>query len=468
MIEKIISTSWNIQTIFDEPVKVAEYNPEVFVPDEIKNFITGLQPDPRFCFVHVIAMSDGGMYGSNLNGDIFKAAQLLGTQTQREADKNPGDFAGVPVPRYKTFEMAKFYRHHANSPIDPAYGDVPLAVWNEPMRRVELIIRIYKQNVPELNGFGAPDIVAKLDQRGFLTVSMGCRIHHEQCTYCGNENEFVHQRCECLKNRMNEIMPNGQLVAADNFEPRFFDISDVTIPADPIAFSLSKVATATATVNQTKVSNVARNVTETVSPWHTKFSQMDKQIMSGQVGNIPVDVPPCETCEALPEKKEFTHAELKVAFECSPNLNTFVSTTALMGMTLSPHELAFVTSLAEPEKAGSADQNFTGISHLSLDNFSLALYHALQHKVAERSGYQAVCPMTGWEPTKIAGNGFQTVADYYSFYRKLLATIPVEGFTKAAHKNPYVRQLLGNDSNERYARVKSAMYHLAHAGMATV
>lgn len=467
MIDKRISTSWDIQTVFDEPSKTASYQPDIFVPQEIQDFVSSLQPDPRFCYVHVIAMSDGDSYGSNLNGDIFKAAELTGMQEQDEADKNPGEFAGTPVPRFKTFEMAKFYRHHANSAMDPHYGDIPLAVWNEAMRRVELIIRIFRQAIPELGGYGAPDIIMKLDQRGYLAVSMGCRIHHEECMVCGNQNEFVHQRCPCLKNRMNDILDNGQKVAANNIKPRFFDLSDVSIAADPIAFSLAKVASLNGLIQ--KAANVATDAVENHrQKWHTKFSEMEKQIMSGQVGNIQVDEAPCATCVKLAPEKEMTDAELKTAFQSVQNLDKFVATTALMGIVMSPRELAYITALAQPEKAAQSTAEFSGICQLSLDNFSMPLYHELLNKVAERSGYQAACPMEGWEPTKIAESGFQTVADYYSFYRKLLATISVDGFTKMAHKNPFIRELIGKNSEERYTRIKSAMYHLAHAGMATV
>jgi len=466
MIEKIISAGWNIQSIFDSPTKFAAYEPETHVPPEIEEFARNLQPDPRFNYIHTIAMSDGGRYGSNLNGDIFRADELKAAQTQREADKNPGDMQGIPVPRFKTFEMAKFYRHHANSPIDPHYGDLPLSVWNEPMRRVELIIRVFREPIPELNGSAAPDIIVKLDQRGYITVSMGCRIHHEQCMYCGNENEYVSQRCDCLRNHMNEIMPDGRLVAADNFEPRFFDLSDVSIPADPIAFSLNKVASLWVP-QRAKVANMARDI-EIKAAWSRKLSEMDKQVPGG-IGTMS-SVPPegASTAERLPSNKEMKTNELKQALALAGDLETLVSTATMMGIVLSPRELAELTTLAEPEKVGSAEENFTGLRNLSLDNFSVFLYDFLKTKFADRSGYRGPCPMKGWEPTKIAESGYEDVADYYSFYRRLLANLPIDGFIKAAHRNPYVRELLGDNQEERYTRIKAAMYHLAHAGMATV
>lgn len=463
-IEKTITTTMNIERTFHTVSgKFASFNPEVYVPPEIQEYARNVRGDPRFAHVHTIAMSDGERYGSNLNGDIFRWAELLGIQSARESMKNRGPLHGVPIPRYKTFEQAKFYRHHANSPIDPHYGDIPLAVANEPMRRIELIIRIFK--VPFEGGQAANDIVRKMDQRGYLTGSMGCRIHHEKCLYCGNENEFVRDRCDCLKNHMNEIMPNGQLVAADNYEPHFFDYSDVTVPADPIASSLSKVASAQVHGSVNSIKDFIE-----VLYWRSKQGEMDKQVgaMPGTIGAIPVDVPPCSTCEKLPVGRQIAPETLKQAYVIVDDLDRFASTLALAGVVMSPVELAFVTDLSEQNKLASADTKFEGIKNLSLDNFSVFLYDFVRTKMADRMGYVSACPMSGWEPTKIAESGHREVADYYSYYRRLLGSLPVDGFMKAANRNPLVREILGKSSAEKHARVKGAMYHLAHAGMATV
>lgn len=477
MIDKRITTQWDFHSLFDGQTKTAGYEPDVYVPDPIRQYIEELHPDQRFAYVHTIAMSAGERYGSNLNGDVFRADELTGVQTPEEAAKNIGDLAGVPIPRYKTFEQAKFFRHHANSSVDPAYGDVPLAAWNEPMQRVELIIRICKQDVPELKCYGAPDIVAKLDRKGYICVSMGTRIHHEQCMLCRNENEFVSQRCDCLKNRMNEILPDGRMVAADNFQPRFFDISDVHIPADPIALSIQKVASAGKIVRI----NLATDSVEGTNRrgWLQKFSEIDKQIpggVSGGIGTVPfpstssTSSTTSTTNSAAPPTTvpcDMSESTMKTAYTLAGDLNTLVSTCTLSGVVLSPVELAYFTGLAEPEKVASDLQNFDGLSNLSLDRFSVSLYDFLRTKFAERSGFLAPCPLSGWEPTKLASQGYQQMADYYSYYRRLIDTIPTVQFIKAAHRNPHVRELLGK-AEECQARVKNALHYLAHAGMATV
>lgn len=453
MIDKYLDAQWEIQSVFSNRFeKTADFSPDVHVPDEIQNYISELTPDSNSNYIHVIAATDGRRYGSNLNGDILDGNEMTGTQTEQESIQNPGEFSGVQLPRYKTFEQARFYRHHANSPTDPAYGDVPVAAWNEPMRRVELIIRVYKKDMPELGGYGAPDIIAKLDRRGFICVSMGMRIHHETCMYCGAENELVKDRCDCLKNHMNEIMPNGQRVQANNFGMRFFDISDVGIPADPACFSLSKVA------SPTQHGNFAKDVDEFVmGAWMTKQAEFTTESIS----NISASsTPPLGMSDSAPI--ELNESEIKEAFVACGSLDTLVSTAALMGIVFSPRELTYATSLSEPTKCAQSVSACDGIKNLSLDNFSISLYHSLLSKTAERSGYFVPCPKTGWQPEKIAESGYEDVADYYSYYRGLLGSLSRTSFIKAAHLNPYVRDLIKNDHD----RVENALYHLAHAGMA--
>jgi hypothetical protein len=446
MIEKHIGLDLEFSPLFSFE-KRANFIPDIHVPNEIEQYIKELNPDPRFVYGHVIGMSAGDLYGSNLNGDIFRANELTGIQTAEEAVKNKGELKGVPLPRFKTFEQAKFYRHHANSPADPAYGDIPIAAWNDPMQRVEMIVRICKVDVPEIDCHAAPDIVVKFDKRGFICVSMGTKIHHEQCTYCKNENEFVSQRCDCLKKHMNEIMPDGRMVAADNFGSRFFDLSDVTIPADPIAMSIQKVACLTVPrVNFAKDEVIIR---AKYGAWKSKTSGIEKHVPCVTVGDAYASR---ETVEEFPENMDASF--IKKAFAAAGDLNTFVSTCTAAAVVLTPLELAYATYLQDPEKV--AEGSFEGVTDLSLDNFSVSAYLCLRSKFAERSGFFVPCPESGLEPAKLAG--YEEVSDYYSYYRKIISEIPAAQFEKAAYRNPHVRELAVKGS------VKEAMFYLANAG----
>jgi hypothetical protein len=444
-----------INPLFAESTKIAIGQFDTHVPPEIEQYCSELKPDPRFGYVHMIAMSDGDFYGSNLNGDVFTTDQLTGTQSPEEAAKNTGRLAGICVPRYKTFETAKFFKNHANSSTDPAYGDIGCAGWNRPMRRVELIIRIAREPIPELGLVSDPNILKKYEQRGYLTGSMGTRISHEKCRYCGAENEFIHQRCSHLKNFMNQVMPDGRLVCAENFGCRFFDYSDVGVPADPVAFSLSKVAAHT--LDAVRRVNYAEDTREhRGTDWAQKRSEIEKQVplvSHGTTGDVPFEADVPKT-DFVPE---YSVDELKAA--CVDGLPALVGTAALMGIVLSPRELVQATLILEPTKAASAYGDFTGFTAVPLDKFSPAAYTVLRSKMAARSGYVAPCLATGWEPAKIAAEGHQLAADYYAFYRACLSSLPVSHVAKVAARNPALAELLATGN------LNHALYHLAHAGV---
>jgi hypothetical protein len=455
MIEKHITCNFAVESTFDGGTKTASWQPDTYVHPDVLQFIEGLKADPRFAYLHTTAMSDGGHYGSNLNGDIFTEDQLLGMQEPDEALKNPGDMRGVAVPRYKTFEQAKFFRHHDNKPTSPYFGDVALAVWNDLMKRVELIIRIAKFAIPELGMQGAPDIILKLDRNGYISVSMGTRISHEQCNYCGAENQFVSQRCPHLKNMMGRIMPDGTKVAALNFGVRFFDISDVAIPADPVANSIAKVASAE---EAGFMPNEAKDVDEGhKAAWMRKRSEMEKHIPTEPT--LADTTPYVEDCKcAEKEPVSYTTDELVNAIKvANGDLDTVVSTATLMGITFSPFEMAYLAH----EQSKTAGDNW-GLDRVDLDKFSHAVYDVLSPKIASRSGYVAPCPAVAlWDPVKIAADGHDEVAQYYGYYRACLGALPRETMVKAAHRIPMVRALHEGDMT----KVAGALYSLVHAGL---
>ncbi|HSW49749.1 MAG TPA: hypothetical protein VLH09_06210 [Bryobacteraceae bacterium] len=447
-ITKYISTGFEVGESFGSPTKTANWQPERYVPPEIEEFVHSLEPDPRFSYVHLIAMTDGDWYGQNLNGDIFDEDQLLGLQSQSEALKNQGDLRGVPIPRYQTFQQARFYRKHRNSPNSPFYGDVPCVAWNQPMRRVELIVRIAKEAIPDMGMEKAPDIVIKLDKRGFITVSMGCNITHETCSYCNATNQFIKDRCSHLKNQMGQIMPNGVRVGARNYGMKFFDISDVDIPADDTAFSLQKVAGLCINEAFDTLPELQK------AAWVRKWADIKKQISMQQGCLGEITPKPAKTGAMQAFSTNELDAMLKAA---SGDLDTVLSTAALAAVVFQPAELMHLTKVA----CGDAE-DFSGFDAVSLDKFSLAVYHAIRPKIASRSCFAAPCPAAGWEPAKVAEQGFPELADYYRFYRDAINCLPKQSFIKAAMRIGPLQGLHGGD----LAKIDAGVRGLVHAGMA--
>lgn len=456
-IEKHISMTLEVANRFDSPAKIAAWQPQSWVQPDVQAFVEALQPDPRFAYMHTIGMSDGDAYGSNLNGDIFTYEELLGIQTMTEAMRNAGHLRGVPVPRLKTFETAKFFRHHDNKPTSPFFGDIPFAAWNAPMARAEMIVRIARMAIPELGMRSGADIADRLDKNGRICVSMGTKIAYEQCTYCGAKNREMKDRCAHLGTMMGRIMPNGVKVAAINFGMRFFDLSDVgDNPADPIAESLGKVAAAGGSVP----SNLAFDVPEEwVAPrgsWMLKRSEMTKIIPSEPTleDNVPRRAGEA-ACNAAP----LTNEELALVAKTASSLKEALATFTLAGVVLSPLELAAVTCIYEPSaKTAMKGEDIIGFDSIPLDNFNSAVYSALCTKIAARSGFGAgTVPGPEWEPEKIA---FGPLAEYYGFYRDLIGQLPKASFLKAACAVPVLRDLHHCDPS----KLNSGLHSLIHSG----
>lgn len=185
-------------------------------------------PDPRYIYLHVIALGAGEYYGSNSNGDYFPEAELLGMCEEVNGEKK--------CYGYSTFETnAKVYRLHQNRDPEKAIGDVIRAIYNQKMHRVELIIAVDKKK--------APDIVERIENGEKLPVSMGCNVKYDKCSICDNvAYKSRLEYCEHGKFMLRQILKDGRKVMRINYGPTFHDISFVRVPADKTAYVLAKVA----------------------------------------------------------------------------------------------------------------------------------------------------------------------------------------------------------------------------------
>ena len=185
------------------------------VASEASDWSHSVRPKPGSTYILVLAMGASEFYGPNRNGDAFRESELKKT--------------------FKTFESnAHVFRSHVNKDPSKSMGSVVKAFYNDDMHRVELVL--------ELDDNKCPDIVDKIRNNETVAVSMGCRIEYDVCTICGNKAPTRKQYCEHLLNELNDIYPDGRIVAADNPNPTFFDISVVYKPADKTGYMLKKVA----------------------------------------------------------------------------------------------------------------------------------------------------------------------------------------------------------------------------------
>jgi len=229
MIHKIIDLSSTFEptgepTVLTLEKRAAELGEK---EDHLKELFHVENPDPRYTYLHIIAMGAGEYYGPNTNGDYFPEKELIGA-CQRTNE-------GVKCTGYTTFEKnAKVYvEHQARPGLD--VGDVLRAHYNQKMHRVELLIALDKEK--------AAPYINQIEQGKPLKFSMGCDVAYDECSICGNRAyKSRAEYCKHGKYELKKIYPDGRQVVRINYQPVFKDISIVRKPADETAYMLRKVA----------------------------------------------------------------------------------------------------------------------------------------------------------------------------------------------------------------------------------
>lgn len=198
-----------------------------------------IKPEKDHSFIHLIAMGDAEFYGANRNGDYFyKSGRAVEVPHPKKGVSKILNIEKGNKETHKTFETnAKVYRNHQNKDPQKAHGDVVKSAHNEPMSRVELMIK-----VPNATW---QDELEKLASGGDVPFSMSCKIPYDYCSECGNRARTRREYCSDLKDHMGEITKEGNHIGAINDGMVYFDISKVVVPADRIAFGLLKAASDT-------------------------------------------------------------------------------------------------------------------------------------------------------------------------------------------------------------------------------
>lgn len=162
--------------------------------------------------LHIIALGAYEGTGFNRNGDAF---------LEDDCRKNHHLFkaAGRAV-----------HRHHKNKPSDPKYGTIKAAAYNEPMRRIELIVG--------LDNDKCADILDEQEKKGQTNWSMASKQAYDVCTWCNHKAKTDKDRCDCIPGSIGELNKQGVMCGMINPNPKWFEISHVGRGADRIGLSL--------------------------------------------------------------------------------------------------------------------------------------------------------------------------------------------------------------------------------------
>lgn len=189
-------------------VKTASY------AGEVEKYLQSLEKEDDYIYALVNALTAGEYYGSNRNGDFFP----------EEALKK----------YHPTFvEHGHVYKHHVNKDPKKSMGNVIFSHFNDLMKRVELVVRLKKEHQD------VKKIVRDIGQGKVIKTSMGCRVPYDVCSITKKKAKTRREYSPYLLNNMNKVLKDGRKVYAINTRPTFFDISIVTIPADPVSSFMS-------------------------------------------------------------------------------------------------------------------------------------------------------------------------------------------------------------------------------------
>lgn len=209
---------------------------------EVDLFVKSIQPDPKCSYVHLISTGALEWYGPNKRGDSFNESARVYFPPSPDTDECREVHLGGGLEEFHnpTFmSNGAVYRDHKSIIADPSnkpQGNVVFAIYNKPMHRGELVIR--------LDNDKWADDIERLSKGLPLFFSMGCLCAGDVCSVCGRRtspNDLIN-RCDHLKHHIKSFMEDGTQVHAITDRPLFYDISRVSCPADKIAFSLAKVA----------------------------------------------------------------------------------------------------------------------------------------------------------------------------------------------------------------------------------
>lgn len=203
-------------------------------------FLKSVTPKDGHSIVLVNALGAYETYDDNRNGDSFPNRPIkVGSSA---SCGHPGCNGSAWIAEdetlskhYKSFEAhGGIYKHHVNKDPSKSLGKVLKALWNDKMQRVELLLEIVNAR--------DTDLAKKIGDGEYPAVSMGCHVKWDVCNICGHRAPTRKDYCEHARNKMRQVLPNGEKVCVHNPSPRFFDISFVYRPADPTGFMLKKVA----------------------------------------------------------------------------------------------------------------------------------------------------------------------------------------------------------------------------------
>lgn len=186
--------------------------------------------NPEFKYYRVIAM-----HGDipNQNSDLFRFGSVDNPDEPEllRYDKELGKQV------YCSFSGRGNYLNHQNDAVEKAVGIILDVAPNYEGKFIEALLAV--------DTIKAPGIIRDIDTGIISAVSMGAICGYSLCTACGNLAHSEREYCDCLKHHKGQkVYHEGSWkdVYEDNRSVCLIELSWVSVPADPDAKLLERVA----------------------------------------------------------------------------------------------------------------------------------------------------------------------------------------------------------------------------------
>jgi len=442
---------------------------------EVEAFLRTLRSDPKYQYVLMTPMGAFEVWGMNVNGDIFPEISLSFDRTrdnplpvakQLEAkwlakfgkQIPPGNYTNFG---FKTFLDANRYRHHVNKDPGISYGTIVLSVWNPMMKRVEVIARHDREAAKRV---GADEIIIDLDNGKPRQISMGCKVPFDVCTICGHISRTPRDYCEHLRLGMGKVNADGSINGAVNFFPRFFDLSDVFVPAAKESGVLEKVASIQSRLIGQPSSTLGKMAVD-------KRAEMTKEVLPNAGHKAVKEVSDCEP-------------DIPKNVMCHGDMGKLLSTLACMGIIAKPHEfqggmlhrMGLDRYSDELDSKGMVFRPRHGRDSMRMhgDGFSSGLADLLSSLLPERSGFYPHLPKRIVRITVVRGKPLaprteapdseplKKVAEAYDSYRRSLRDLPsILDVAIREHPEYYNQHFFGELLTDSMEKVASSAFGLS-------
>lgn len=405
----------------------------LYTPPELCTIIDKLRPRPegRYILLHAIGAYE--YWGANRNGDAFPEWSLRSMNPPTDVKAvldgpvqkaSPG-FCQPDGSRYgcSTFvRYAHVYRGHANKDPLKACGDVIAAAYNDRMHRIELVVFVYKDR--------APDVIGRIDLGEPVAWSMGAKLPFDVCSICGNVAKTRLQYCEHLQSQLGTVYPDGRKVFSYNYFPRFFDISEVGVPADRSAWTLKKVASATLLARPPamlpkQASILKRPAVEAAQ--NLGKQPVDPKLMDFIKSTVREDY---DACDELPD--------VQLMAMKRHGLAKSLAASAMMGIMLRPSE---VDKLASSPFQLPDQLEFEGVDRTLVTSLgsSLRSRSMFEPFLTKRAARRLARPTASNSPRSNHSPAFEK-------YAKLIRSIDLAKWAAAVDSDPAIRMALDPDA----------------------